>query len=177
MRKLFRIFFCGVLLLAGFVFGSGAANAHTLPESELVLLHDLEQEDRTITREFRIGMSFDEVEAALGNEFELEDKHYEFRLVNYKYGGITFGTISGRNDMTPTGKLEVRSIYCRNPWFRTPSGFRVGDPYEKVRKMYGEGKLYKNSEYVYTISPARLMSFIVNPAGHIEEIQMCIPIM
>ena len=172
MKHQIRSFFACALLLAGIVLTGSAASAHTMPESEAVLLYPRAQGSRNITVEFQCGMSLDEVEAVLGSDFELQDKRYEFRIVRYTYGDIVFGATVGRNDSRPTGEIPVRSIACESPYFHTPSGFRVGGNYADVVAMYGEGEVskYAPGERIYTLPSYRSVSFTVDDADRITKI-------
>lgn len=172
MKHLIRSFFACALLLAGIVLTGSAASAHTMPESESVLLYPRAQGSMDITVEFQCGMSLDEVEAVLGSDFELQDKRYEFRIVRYTYGDIVFGATVGRNDSRPTGEIPVRSIACQSPYFHTPSGFRVGGNYADVVAMYGEGEVseYAPGERIYTLPSYRSVSFTVDDADRITKI-------
>ena len=172
MKHLIRSFFACALLLAGIVLTGSAASAHTMPDSEAVLLYPRAQGSMDITVEFQCGMSLDEVEAVLGSDFDLQDKRYEFSIVRYTYGDIVFGATVGRNDSRPTGEIPVRSIACESPYFHTPSGFRVGGNYADVVAMYGEGEVskYAPGERIYTLPSYRSVSFTVDDADRITKI-------
>ncbi len=172
MKNVFRFFFACALVLAGSVLAGSVASAHTMPDSEAVLLYPRAQGSMDITVEFQCGMPLDEVEAVLGSDFDLQDKRYEFRIVRYTYGDISFGATVGRNDSRPTGEIPVRSIECRSPYFHTPSGFRVGGNYADVVAMYGEGEVseYAPGERIYTLPSYRSVSFTVDDADRITKI-------
>lgn len=174
MKNVFRFFFACALVLAGSVLAGSVASAHTMPESEAVLLYPRAQGSMDITVEFQCGMSLDEVEAVLGSDFELQDDCYEFRIVRYTYGNIAFGATVGRNDSRPTGEIPVRRIECRSPYFHTPSRFCVGDDYADVVAMYGEGDVsaYAPGERIYTLPSYRSVCFTVDDAGRITEISI-----
>lgn len=172
MKNVFRFFFACALVLAGSVLAGSVASAHTMPDSEAVLLYPRAQGSMDITVEFQCGMSLDEVEAVLGSDFELQDDCYEFRIVRYTYGNIAFGATVGRNDSRPTGEIPVRSIACQSPYFHTPSGFRVGGNYADVVAMYGEGEVskYAPGEHIYTFPSYRSVCFTVDDADRITKI-------
>lgn len=174
MKNVFRLFFACALAFAGSVLAGGVASAHTMPESEAMLIYPRAQGSMDITVEFQCGMPLDEVEAVLGSDFDLQDKRYEFRIVRYTYGDISFGAAVGRNDSRPTGEIPVRRIECRSPYFYTPSGFCVGDDYADVVAMYGEGEVseYAPGERIYTLPSYRSVSFTVDDAGRITEISI-----
>lgn len=172
MKHLIRSFFACALLLAGIVLTGSAASAHTMPESEAVLLYPRAQGSRNITVEFQCGTPLERVAAVLGRDFELQDKRYEFRIVRYKYKHITFGATVGKDDGRPAGELPVRGIECQSPYFHTPSGFRVGGNYADVAAMYGEGEVskYAPGERIYTLPSYRSVSFTVDDADRITKI-------
>ena len=172
MKNVFRLFFACALAFAGSVLAGGVASAHTMPESEAMLIYPRAQGSMDITVEFQCGMPLDEVEAVLGSDFDLQDKRYEFRIVRYTYGDISFGATVGKDDSRPTGELPVRGIECKSPYFHTPSGFRVGGNYADVVAMYGEGEVseYAPGERIYTLPSYRSVSFTVDDADHIAKI-------
>ena len=100
MKNVFRFFFACALVLAGSVLAGSVASAHTMPDSEAVLLYPRAQGSMDITVEFQCGMPLDEVEAVLGSDFDLQDKRYEFRIVRYTYGDISFGASCARTSAT-----------------------------------------------------------------------------
>lgn len=174
MKNVFRFFFACALVLAGSVLAGSVASAHTMPDSEAVLLYPRAQGSRNITVEFQCGTPLERVAAVLGRDFELQDKRYEFRIVRYKYRDISFGATVGKDDSRPTGEIPVRSIECRSPYFHTPSGFRVGGNYADVVAMYGEGEVskYVPGERIYTLPSYRSVSFIVDDADRITKISI-----
>ena len=170
MKHLFRTIFCGALLLTALVFGGGTASAHTMPDSEWRLLFDAVGGDGAGVIEFGVGMPLQYAEDLLGSGFDEEEKTIEsFRLVYYKYPGITFCGEMQKSDKRPPGEAPIVFIECSSTEFRTPSGFRVGDAFEEVEAMYGTGEV-SGSKHVYWFDEARSVSFMVDEAGLIEEI-------
>ena len=176
MRHLIRSFFACALVLAGIVLTGSAASAHTMPESESVLICPSAEGDMDDPIEFRLGMDLDEVEALMGSDFELrQSKGSDFRTVYYEYGDITFSGTTSASDPCPPGKLRLTGIRCRNPWCRTPSGFHVGDEYEKVEAMYGRGMQIPRNRDSSTLEyefPLSNIVFKMDDEGRIEEIGM-----
>lgn len=174
MKNLFRMFFCSAVLLIGVAFGS-AASAHTMPDSEAALIYPRAQGDMDVRVEFGCGMRLQKAEDVLGSDFEKEEKEIgSLRIVSCKYADITFGAVAQSSDERPSGEFPVVFVECRSPWFHTPSGFRVGDSYEDVRQMYGEGDVsYGDSlKHTYWFDEAKSMSFVVDGDGVIEEIDL-----
>ncbi|WP_313972808.1 hypothetical protein [uncultured Selenomonas sp.] len=170
MKHLFQAISCAALLLAALVFAGGTASAHTMPDSEWRLLFDAVGGDGAGVIEFGVGMPLQYAEDFLGSGFDEEEKAIEsFRLVYYKYPGITFCGEMQKSDQRPPGEAPVVFIECRSAEFRTPSGFRVGDAFEEVEAMYGKGEV-SGSKHVYCFDEARSVSFTVDEAGLIEEI-------
>ena len=170
MKHLFQTVFCGALLLVALVFGGGTASAHTMPDSEWRLLCDTVGGDGAGVIEFGVGMPLQYAEDFLGSGFDEEEKAIEsFRLVYYKYPGVTFCGEMQKSDQRPPGEASVVFIECRSTEFRTPAGFRVGDAFEEVEAMYGKGEV-SGSKHVYWFDEARSVSFTVDEAGLIEEI-------
>lgn len=181
MKKLFRICFCGVLLLAVTVFGGGAASAHTMPESEAVLIYPLAQGSRAFTAEFKINMPLEKASAVLGRDFKEEEREISnFRVAyyKYKYPDITFIGRHLKSHKGPSGDLPISSILCRSRSLKTPSGFRVGDPYENVRAMYGEGSVSNSAspQHTYWFDGIYGMTFVVDEQGLIKEIDLHVAI-
>ena len=174
MKNVFQFFFACALVLAGGVLVGSVTSAHTMPDSEAALLYPRAQGSRNITVEFQCGTPLERVAAILGRDFELQDKRYEFRIVRYKYGDISFGATVGKDDSRPTGELPVRGIECQSPYFHTPSGFRVGSNYADVVAMYGEGEVskYAPGEHIYTLPSYRSVSFTVDDADRITKISI-----
>lgn len=172
MKHLFQTVFCGALLLVALVFGGGTASAHTMPDSEWRLLFDTVGGDGAGVIEFGVGMPLQYAEDFLGSGFDEEEKAIEsFRLVYYKYPGVTFCGEMQKSDQRPPGEAPVVFIECRSTEFCTPSGFRVGDAFEEVEAMYGKGEASNSSsKHVYWFDEARSVSFTVDEAGLIEEI-------
>ena len=170
MKHLFQAISCAALLLAALVFADGTASAHTMPDSEWRLLCDAVGGDGAGVIEFGVGMPLQYAEDFLGSGFDEEEKTIEFfRLVYYKYPGITFCGEMQKSDKRPPGEAPIVFIECRSTDFRTPSGFRVGDAFEEVEAMYGRGEA-SGSKHVYWFDEARNVSFTVDEAGRIEEI-------
>ena len=172
MKHLFKTVSCAALLFAALVFVGGTASAHTMPDSEWGLLCDAVGGDGAGVIEFGVGMPLQYAENFLGSGFDEEEKAIEsFRLVYYKYPGITFCGEMQNSDRRPPGEAPVVFIECRSTEFCTPSGFRVGDAFEEVEAMYGKGEASNSSsKHVYWFDEARSVSFTVDEAGLIEEI-------
>lgn len=174
MKHLVRTIFCGALLLVDLVFTGGAASAHTMPESETALRYSCAQGERAVTAEFELGMLLKEARDLMGDGFEeKEGESGGVRFVDYKYRDVTFtGSVWGE-DRRLSGEIPIYSIRCRSRSFKTPSGFSVGDPYEKVRAMYGEGKAltYNGLEYDYQMDVTAI-TFKVDDEGTIKEIRI-----
>lgn len=170
MKHLFQTIFCGALLLVALVFAGGTASAHTMPDSEWGLLCDAVGGDGAGVIEFGVGMPLQYAEDFLGSGFDEEEKAIEsLRLVYYKYPDITFCGEMQKSDKRPLDEAPIVFIECRSTDFRTPSGFRIGDAFEEVEAMYGEGEV-SGSKHVYWLDEARNVSFTVDEAGLIEEI-------
>ena len=170
MKNVFRFFFACALVLAGSVLAGSVASAHTMPDSEWGLLCDAVGGDGAGVIEFGVGMPLQYAEDFLGSGFDEEEKAIEsFRLVYYKYPGVTFCGEMQNSDRRPPGEAPIVFIECRSTAFRTPSGFRVGDAFEEVEAMYGKGEV-SGSKHVYWFDEARSVSFTVDEAGLIEEI-------
>ena len=172
MKHLFKTVSCAALLFAALVFGGDTASAHTMPDSEWGLLCDAVGGDGAGVIELGVGMPLQYAEDFLGSGFDEEEKAIEsFRLVYYKYPGITFCGEMQNSDRRPPGEAPVVFIECRSTEFCTPSGFRVGDAFEEVEAMYGKGEASNSSsKHVYWFDEARSVSFTVDEAGLIEEI-------
>ena len=118
MKHLFRTAFCGALLLAALVFGGGTASAHTMPDSEWRLLCDAVGGDGAGVIEFGVGMPLQYAEDFLGSGFDEEEKTIEFfRLVYYKYPGITFCGEMQKSDKRPPGEAPI--VFISNAGVRT----------------------------------------------------------